>query len=85
MQVSLFLDIIQRNSTSVLLTDKGFYAVGKQQMTLNVKYRIFQHYTGYWGRTPRPDLCAQTGGVNDHLSSRFEIEDSSNELVQRSA
>ena len=58
-------------------------------MVLNVKHRIFQHYTRYDQRFQhytRYDQCAQAGGVNDHLSSRFEIEDSSNDgLVQRSA
>ena len=36
-----------------------------------------------WGRTPRPAQREQAGGVNDHLSSKIEIEDSSDdELVQ---
>jgi len=104
-----------------VLTGKGSYVVGKQQLAFDVKYFPLKDYgktnphlsTLYrvLGRTPRHvqftntstsnssksdseddavqpsieefDAREQAGGVNDHLSSRIEIEDSSkDELVQ---
>ena len=106
---------------AVLLTGKGSYVVGKQQMAFDVNYfplkdcgKTHPHLSTLYrvlGRIPSPaqltnpstsrsgksdseddavqpsieefDAREQAGRVNDHLSSRIEIEDSSDdELVQ---
>ncbi len=57
-QVVLFLDLFRNGMYGTVLTDKGSYVVGKQQLVFDVKYfrsrivgrliRIFLRYIGLW-------------------------------------